>query len=455
MKKMDMTHGSIGNKTLSFALFLAVTGFLQQIFNVIDTVIMGQFVGKEAMAAVGSNGPVIGFLVTLFFGIALGSNVVISQFTGQRNKEGIERAVHTAILFAAVSGVFLVAFAELSAETILSLLQVPADLMSMSLEYMRIFFFALPGILMYDFTSAIFRSQGDTRTPLVCLAISGVLKVIISYSLVVWAGQGVAAVAISSAFSQLLSAAMLLYFLAHSHSAIHLSLRKLSIDFKILKEILRIGSPAGMQGSVFCLSNIIIQTAINSLGADVMAASTAAFNLEIMVYILINSFGQTCTTFVGQNYGAGDMARCRRVGLITGLQNLAVTILISIPLYVFGVPLLEIFNSDPAVVAFGMIRMAYIVLAEPLNLLIEMISGYLRGFGHSLTPALIVVVGICGTRILYVMTVFPLSPDFSCLMAVYPLSWLITVIGMVILLFAKRKKYIWGEQGPGKLEVRS
>ena len=449
MKHIDMTHGSIANKTLTFALFLALTGFLQQIFNVIDTVIVGQFVGKEAMAAVGSNAPVIGFLVTFFIGISLGANVVISQFTGQGNKEGIEKAVHTAILFAALAGLVLVVGSEMAAAPLLSFMQVPDELMDMSLSYLRIIFLALPGILMYDFTSSIFRSQGDTRTPLVCLVISGVVKVVVTYGLVVWGGQGVKAVAISTTCSNFLSAAMLLFFLSHTASRIHLSFANLALHLPILKEILRIGSPAGLQGAVFCLSNIVIQGAINSLGADVMAASAAAFNLEIMVYLFINAFGQTCTTFVGQNFGAGDMARCRRVGLITTGQNLVVTILFSAPLYIFGVPLLSLFNSDPAVVAFGMIRMAFIVLAEPLNLIIEMISGYLRGFGNSLMPALIAVVGICGSRIIYVLTVFPLSPDFTTLMTVYPVSWLITASGMAVLLFATRKKYVWGTRDKG------
>ncbi len=445
MKHIDMTHGSIANKTLSFALFVALTGFLQQIFNVIDTVIMGQFVGKEAMAAVGSNAPVIGFIVTFFIGISLGANVVISQLTGKGDGKGIERAVHTAILFALISGAVLVVVSESLAGTIVELLQVPPELMDMSLTYLRFSFLALPGIVMYDFTSSIFRSQGDTRTPLICLAIAGVLKVILSYSLVVFAGQGVAAVAISTAFSNTLSSVMLLTFLVHTPARIHLSIRKLAIDFSLLKEILRIGSPAGVQAAVFCLSNIVIQTAINSLGADVMAASAAAFNVEILVYIFMNAFGQTCTTFVGQNFGAGDMARCRRVALITAAQNLGVTILLGGALYIFGVPILQLFNDDPAVVSFGMIRMAFVLLPEPLNLVIEMISGYLRGFGNSLMPALVALFGICGTRILYMLTVFPLSPDFTTIMTVYPVSWFVTATGMVIILFVTRKKYVWGE----------
>lgn len=443
MKKIDMTHGPIGRKTIRFALFLALTGMLQQVFNTIDTIIMGQFVGKEAMAAVGSNAPIIGFIVPLFIGISLGGNVVISQMTGKGNQDGIHRAVFTTLAFALFAGLLVMVVSEAVARPLLSLLLVPEALMPLSLEYLRIFFLALPGILMYNFSAAIFRSQGDTRTPLLCLAAAGVIKVIISYSLVVFFHQGVAAVAISTTCATLLSSAMLVTLLLGSQHVIHLDLKASLFDLYILREILRIGTPAGVQAAVFGLSNIVIQSAINSLGADVMAASAAAFNIEILVYIFINAFGQTCTTFVGQNFGAGNMARCRRVGIITTAQNLAFTVLIGAPMLYFAEPLLHLFTADAAVIGFAIIRVYYIVLAEPLNLGIEMISGYLRGFGNSLAPALITVVGICGFRILYMWAVFPAIPSFDCLMTVYPLSWFVTAVGLSVLLFKTRRKYIF------------
>lgn len=445
MKKIDMTHGPIGRKTIRFALLLALTGMLQQVFNTIDTIIMGQFVGKEAMAAVGSNTPIISLIVTFFIGISIGANVVISQMTGKGDREGVHRAVFSTLAFALAAGIVMTCLSEAVAEPLLSLLQVPDALMPLSAEYLRIFFLALPGILVYNFASAIFRSQGDTKTPLFCLAVAGVIKVIISYTLVAFFHQGVAAVAISTTCATLLSSAMLVTILLRSTHVIHLECRASFFDLYILREILRIGTPAGVQAAVFCLSNIVIQSAINSLGADVMAASAAAFNIEILVYIFINAFGQTCTTFVGQNFGAGNMARCRRVGLITTAQNLAFTVLIGAPMLYFAEPLLHLFTADAAVIGFAIIRVYYIVLAEPLNLGIEMISGYLRGFGNSLAPALIAVVGICGFRILYMATFFPLHSDFKWLMTVYPLSWLITVCGLAILLFKTRKKYILGD----------
>lgn len=444
MKQIDMTHGPIGKKTLFFALLLALTGMLQQAFNTIDTIIMGQFVGKEAMAAVGSNTPIIGFIVTFFIGISLGANVVISQMTGKGNRDGIHRAVFTTLAFALTAGIVMAVISECIAEPLLSLLMVPEALMPLALRYLRIFFLALPGILVYNFAAAIFRSQGDTRTPLICLAAAGVLKVIISYSLVVYFDQGVAAVAISTTCATLLSSTMLVTRLLCSQHVIHLELKTSLFDLYILREILRIGTPAGVQAAVFCLSNIIIQSAINSLGADVMAASAAAFNLDILCYIFVNAFGQACTTFVGQNYGAGNLARCRRVAVITSVQNLIVTAMIGAPILYFSATLLHLFTSDAVVIGYGVTRVYYIILAEPLNLGIEMISGYLRGFGDSLPPALITIAGICGTRIVYMATIFPAFHTYDCLMAVYPLSWLLTVVGLVILLIKTRKKYILG-----------
>ena len=443
MKKIDMTHGPIGRKTIRFALLLALTGMLQQVFNTIDTIIMGQFVGKEAMAAVGSNTPIIGFIVTFFIGISIGANVVISQMTGKGDREGVHRAVFSTLAFALAAGIVMTCLSEAVAESLLSLLQVPDALMPLSAEYLRIFFLALPGILVYNFASAIFRSQGDTKTPLFCLA-AGVIKVIISYTLVAFFHQDVAAVAISTTCATLLSSAMLVTILLRSRHVIHLECRASFFDLYILREILRIGTPAGLQAAVFCLSNIVIQSAINSLGADVMAATAAAFNLDILCYIFVNAFGQACTTFVGQNYGAGDMARCRRVGVITTLQNLVVCVIIGAPILYFSPSLLALFTSDVMVISYGVTRMGYIILAEPLNLAIEMISAYLRGFGNSLSPALITIVGICGFRILYMGTVFPAIPSFDCLMTVYPLSWFVTAVGLFVLLFKTRKKYILG-----------
>ena len=289
MKKMDMLHGSIADKTCSFALLLAMTGICQQLFNAADILIMGRFVGKSAMAAVGSNGPVVGIIVTLFIGISLGANVVISQLTGRKDRQGVTRAVHTAILSSLMGGLIMMAVGELAASPLMDLLSVPAEVRPLSLRYLRIMFLALPGILMYNFTSAIFRSQGDTRTPFLCLFISGMVKVASSLFFVLGMGMDADGAAASTVCSTLLSSFMLLALLSHTSLSVHLSLKEAAFDLSMLKKILSVGMPAGVQGAVFSLSNIVIQSAINSLGTEVMAASAAAFNLEIIAYYVIKS----------------------------------------------------------------------------------------------------------------------------------------------------------------------
>lgn len=442
MKKMDMLHGSIADKTWTFALLLAVTGICQQLFNAADILIMGRFVGKTAMAAVGSNAPVVGIIVTFFIGISLGANVVISQLTGRRDRKGVTRAVHTAILAALFGGLIMTVLGELAAAPLMDILSVPEEVKPMSLRYLRIMFLALPGILMYNFTSAIYRSQGDTRTPFLCLFISGVVKVGASLFFVLGMDMDVGGVAASSVCATLLSSLMLLTLLSHTNLSVHVSLKEAVFDRMMLKGILSVGLPAGLQGAVFSLSNIVIQSAINSLGEEVMAASAAAFNLEIIAYYVINAFGQACTTFTGQNYGARLFSRCRKIFCITFLQGFGAMAAVCGVVLFFGTPLLTLFSTDSEVVDYGYIRLEYILGAEVLNLIIEMVSGFLRAFGKSLLPAIIVTAGICGSRILYVATIFQWKSDFHTLMAVYPLSWLLTDLGMAAVLLYYRKIYM-------------
>lgn len=309
---MDMLHGSLGDKIIRFALPVAATGILQQLFNAADIAVIGRFVGKEAMAAVGSNNSLIGLMVTMFGGIAMGANVVIARSTGQGNREGIRNAVHTSILIAFVGGLLMTVIGELLARPLLHWMGVPEEIFGEALRYIRIYFAGLPVIFLYNFESAIFRSQGDTRTPLICLTISGILNVVMNVFFVVVLHMTVDGVALATVLANLISSGLLLIMLMRSRSAIRVQWSGFSYQPRVIGSILRIGTPAGLQGMVFSLSNLCIQSAINSLGADVIAASAAAFNVEIFAYFVLNSFGQACTTFVGQNLGAGNMERCRR-----------------------------------------------------------------------------------------------------------------------------------------------
>ena len=426
-----MLHGSIWDKLLMFALPLAATGMLQQLFNAADVAVVGRFVGPNAMAAVGSNSAIIGLLVNGFVGISLGANVVISRFTGQGNAEGIAKSVHTSVLFSLIGGVVITLLGELIAPALLGLMSVPDEVFPMALAYLRVYLLGMPVIFLYNFESAIFRSQGDTKTPLVCLVISGVLNVFLNLFFVCVVGMTADGVATATVLSNLVSSALLFVLLRRRKDLIRLEVSRLRIHTDVLGSIVRIGLPAGLQSMVFSLSNMCIQSAINSLGADVMAASSAAFNIEILAYYLINSFGQACTTFVGQNYGAENIPRCRKVTRISLAMDVGVTLVASLGILAFGRPLLGLFTGDPQIVSLGMIRLRFILAAEVINAVMEIMSGAMRGYGYSLVPAVLTFVGVCGIRIGWVYTAFRVSDTFFTLMMVYPVSWVATAAALV------------------------
>ncbi|MCH5194595.1 MAG: MATE family efflux transporter [Oscillospiraceae bacterium] len=438
-KQMDMLNGSIGDKILYFAIPLAVTGILQQLFNAADIAVIGRFVGKNAMAAVGSNSPITALIINLFTGISIGANVVIARFIGQNHKEGVKMTVHTALLFAVLCGTVFAVICEVISRPILSLMSIPDNVFDMALLYFRVYIGGMPVILLYNFASAIFRSQGNTKTPLICLLISGIINVLFNLFFVLVLKMTVNGVALATVLSNLISSALLIFFLTREDSAIHFSFKDLRIDWRTLREMIRIGLPAGIQGMVFSFSNIIIQSSINKLGEDVMAASSAAFNLEIFAYYIINAFGQACTTFVGQNYGAGKSDRCLKATRLSLIQDLIFTAVLSVIILLTGKYFLMIFNDDPVIADIGMIRLKYIVGAEVINVVIEIVSGCMRGYGHSFVPALMCTAGICGVRIIWSCTAFKTYPSFDVLMTAYPLSWLVTAAALVISYFWMKK----------------
>ncbi|MBQ8965494.1 MATE family efflux transporter [Ruminococcus sp.] len=429
---MDMLHGSIGDKLMKFALPLAATGILQQLFNAADVAVVGNWVGKKAMAAVGCNTPVITLILSLFTGISIGANVVISTLIGQKRHERVKSAVHTAILFAFVGGVIFAGICELLSRQILSKMSIPDNVFEMALLYFRVYIAGMPVILLYDFCSAVFRSYGNTRTPLICLMTSGVINVLLNLFFVIVLKMTVNGVALATVISNLISSVLLIYFLMKEKSEIHFSPSQLRIDKKQLASMVAIGLPAGLQGMVFAISNILIQSSINKLGSDVMAASSAAFNIEIFAYYILNSFGQGATTFVGQNYGAKNPERCIRATKIAMAQDMVITVVMSLLILLVGRHLLHIFNPDPEVVRIGSIRLKYILLSEGINVVIEILSGCMRGYGRSIVPALICTAGICGVRITWVYTAFRHSQTFSTLLIAYPLSWAATGTALVI-----------------------
>lgn len=441
--RMDMINGSLGDKIIKYALPLAITGVLQQLFNAADLAVVGQFSGKEAMAAVGSNAPVIGLLVNLFVGISLGSNVIIARSIGQGDQKSISKSVHTSIVVALLGGVLLAVLGEFLAPEVVKMLDVPGEVYPMAVKYMRIYLVGMPVILLYNFEAAIFRSCGNTQMPLIALVVSGILNVVLNLFFVLGLGMDVDGVATATVISNLFSSAILFAALMKTELAIRVEPKKLRIHGDVLGEILKIGVPAGIQGMIFSFANIIIQSAVNSLGTTVMAASSAAYNLEIFSYYIMNSFGQACTTFVGQNYGAGKCDRCRKVLKLCLLQSIVSTAAVSGLILLFSRPLLGIFNTDPDVIAAGRIRLEYIFFAYMFSFAQEVLSGYLRGFGVSFIPAACAVVGICGVRLVWIFTVFRQAPSFATIMQVYPLSLGITtaVILAVTLLVKPSQRY--------------
>lgn len=445
-KALNMLSGSMWDKILLYALPVAATGILGQLFNASDIAVVGNFAPGDtvsAVAAVGANGPVIGLVLNLFIGIALGANVVIANAIGRGDHETVSRAVHTSIVASVLGGLLITIFGELFAVSVLEMLNVPEEVLPLAAKYMRIYLIGMPVILLYNFESAIFRSAGDTKTPLAALAISGVLNVLLNLFFVIVMRMTVEGVAIATVTANAISSALLMRKLIRSELLVKIELKKLKISWPILGRILKIGVPAGIQGAVFSLSNIVIQSAINSLGKIVMAASSAAFNIEIMAYYILNSFGQACTTFVGQNYGAAQIDRCRKafkLCLIEGVIATACAVGITL---VSGKFLLSLFNNDPEVIRLGFVRLEFIFASYIFSTFYDGMSGYLRGFGISLTPALLTMLGVCGIRVLWVATVFPKNPCFETIMQVYPISLAVNavLIFTALMIIRPAKKY--------------
>lgn len=428
---IDILNGSMWDKILRYALPVAATGILGQLFNASDIAIVGNFAEGDtvaAVAAVGANGPVIGLLLNIFIGIALGANVVIANAIGRGDSNTVSRAVHTSIVAAVLGGIIVGLLGQLVAEPVLSMLQVPEDVFPLALKYMRIYLLGLPVIFLYNFEAAIFRSAGDTKTPLIALALSGVLNVILNLFFVIVLNKTVDGVAIATVLANVVSSVVLLRRLLRSELFIHVEFKNLRIDWKILWRILKIGVPAGIQGAVFSLSNIVVQSAINSLGKVTMAASSAAFNVEVMAYYILNSFGQACTTFVGQNYGAGQIDRCRKALKLCLIESVIATACAVCIALLSGKYLIALFNNDPEVIRLGMVRMKFIFMSYIFSTIYDCMSGYMRGFGISLTPALLTIFGVCGTRIIWIYMVFPMSQTFETIMQVYPISLAINMV---------------------------
>lgn len=452
-QKLDMLNGSIWNKLPVFALPIAATGILEQLFNASDIAIVGNFAQTDktaAVAAVGANSPIIGLILNLFIGIALGANVVIANAVGRDDKQTVQKAVHTSMVVSVIGGVLVAIIGELIAEPLLTVLNVPDDVLELALLYLRIYFLGMPVILLYNFEAAIFRSIGETKMPLIALTLSGILNVLLNLFFVIVLKMSVNGVATATVLANVVSAGILYIKLIKSDKYIKVEFKKLRIDGKVFAKIMQIGLPAGIQSAVFAVANIVIQGAINSLGTVVIAASSAAFNIEIIAYNVMNSFSQACTTFVGQNFGANKIDRCKKTLFLCLIEDAIASGTAILIVLITGKFLLSIFNNNPEVIEIGYTRLVIIFIAYIFSMLYEVMSGYLRGFGFSLVPAILTTVGVCVLRIIWINTVFPANRTFVTIMTAYPVSLSTTALLIFIALIIYRPSKRFANKGKEK-----
>ena len=427
---IDILHGSLWRDIPLFALPVAITGILEQLSNLIDTLMIGHFSpdgGTLGMAAVGSTTPIAALLIMLFVGLSLGANVTIAHAIGADNQDRANRCAHTAVVLALL-GVVVTILMEIASRPLMQCLSVPPEIFNDALVYLRVYLLGIPAILLFNFEAAVFRSVGVTRMPLMALAISAALNVVLDGIFVAFLGWGAAGVALATVLCYIVSSGFLFTRLLKADEAIRIDPRRLCIDRESVTKIVRIGLPAGIQGSVFSLANILIQTCINSLGAQVVAASSAALALEFVCYSLLNSFSQACTTFVGQNSGAGNLERCTEVLKVALIEDAIITVVMIVLIVWQGRTILALFSSDAEVLDIAYVRVCTLFPAYVFSMVYENMSGYLRGFGISALPSALTAIGVCGTRFFWALVVFPAHPTFATVMLAYPVSFSTTAL---------------------------
>ena len=424
--EMDMTTGRLLPKVLAFSGPLILTGILQLLYNAADIVVVGRFAGSQALAAVGSTGALINLLVNVFMGLSVGASVVVARAYGAGDNASVSTGVHTAITVAGVAGVLVGMLGFVASHPLLKWMGSPDDVLDMATLYMKIFFIGMPANMLYNFGAAILRAVGDTRRPLYYLTVSGILNVLLNLVLVIGFHMGVAGVAIATVASQVMSMALVMICLIRSDGPIHLDLRKLRIHLSQLWEIVRVGLPAGLQGSLFSISNVLIQSSVNSFGSLVMAGNSAGSNLEGFVYTSMNAIHQADLTFASQNLGAGQFKRVRRVMWVCLGTVTAIGLGMGLVFLAFGNQLVSIYNSDPEVIHYGMTRLKIILPTYFLCGLMDVMVGQLRGVGYSILPMMISLTGACLLRVVWIYTFFAANPTLEVLYFSYPVSWLIT-----------------------------
>ncbi len=438
--EIDMCNGPLFGKILLFSIPLMLSGILQLLFNAADVIVVGRFAGKEALAAVGSTGSLTNLLTNLFIGMSVGANVLIAGYIGAKNEKDISETVHTAVLLSILGGLLLAAIGVIFARPLLLLMDTPEDVISHSVIYMRIFFVGMPVNLLFNFSSAVLRAVGDTRRPLVYLTIAGVVNVLLNLWFVIGFQMGVAGVAIATVISQCISAVLTVRCLIKSSGPLKLYLNRLRLHQDKVWKILRIGLPAGIQGSVFSISNVLIQSAVNSFGSVAMAGNTAGMNIEGFVYVSMNAIHQAAVSFTGQNIGGRKFERINKILLQCLLLVAVIGGLIGNGVYLLGDKLLGLYSSDPEVIAYGLGRMAMICTFHFLCGMMDVIVGSIRGMGYAMVPMLVSLLGACAFRIVWIYTVFAVDRTLDTLYLSYPISWTLTGLVQLTCYFVLKRR---------------
>lgn len=440
--EIDMLHGPLLLKILKFSLPLAASSVLQQLFNSVDVAIVGHFSSNQALAAVGSNGPVISLLINLFIGVSMGANVVISNHIGQNDSRSIRHAVGTIGVVAIASGILLMLLGLIAARPILTLMGTPDDVLPLAVIYLRIYFLGIPFFLIFNFGAAILRSMGDTRRPLYILIVAGIANTIFNLFFVIVLDMSVAGVAIATGIANALSAVLIIRLLLNEKDPYQLHINKMSVSWIELKHMLEIGIPAGLQGMVFSFSNVLLQTAINSHGANAIAGSAAALNFEYYCYFVISAFNGATITFIGQNYGAGHKQRVKRIYWICMSLSVGCCALFNELFVCQHRFFLSLFSSDPIVQDFGYTRMRIVLAVQFIASSYEISASAMRGMGKSMLPTLLTVFGTCLLRIIWVYAVCPKWHTFDVIMLVYPISWIATGIMVCWAFYLNAQKHL-------------
>lgn len=438
--RIDMIHGSLMPKILKFSFPLMLSSLLQLLFNAADIIVVGKFAGHQALAAVSSTGSLVNLIVNLFIGLSVGTNVLVARQIGARENEKIHKTVHTAMALSFIGGVILTVFGVVAAKPMLALMNVPSDVIELATLYLQIYFLGITAMLVYNYGASILRAKGDTKRPLYFLTIAGVINVVLNLILVIVFHLGVAGVAIATSISQVVSAVLVFYCLMHEPESMRLVVKEMKVDVPTLIEIMKIGLPAGIQGSVFSLSNVVIQSTINSFGSTVMAGNGAAGNIEGFVYVGMNAFYQSCLTFTGQNYGAGKIDRVKKTLYCCQFLVIVTGLVLGIGAWYFGEPLLSIYASETDVIQAGIVRLGYVAKFYFLCGIMDVMVGSLRGLGYSIFPMIVSLVGACGLRLLWIAFIFPLNPIADSVYVSYPVTWIVTSSAHILTyIYAMRK----------------